>query len=444
MKDQFRNNRWKTSKALLERSRQSLAGGVSSPFRAKSPTPLFFKDGWGCRLQDVDDNVYIDYALGWGPNILGYRHPRIVEALKKVVDGPHTYGAQHELEYRVAERIQNLVPCAERVALTSSGSEAVQLALRLARAFTNREVVVKLEGHYHGWMDSTLLSYKPSTKEAGPANHPRVVPGSRGQVQNARENVRVRPWNRIDLLKEAFETEGSTIAAVILEPVLCNGGCILPLPGYLQSIKDLCQKHGALLIFDEVITGFRMAPGGAQAVYGVKPDLATLGKALGGGLPLSAVAGRQQIMELMFGGGVAFGGTFNGNPVSLAAAEATLEELCRDNGVLLAQANRVGQALMEGICRLSQECGVPLLTTGFGTAFALHFTSRTQLTEYRDILEDDGDLLAQFLLEALTEGIYLLPDGRMYVSTAHSEEDTKQTLEAFLRVLRKLGPPARS
>jgi glutamate-1-semialdehyde 2,1-aminomutase len=439
MKHQFGNDRWKTSRALLKRSRQSLAGGVSSPFRGKSPVPLFFKDGWGCRLKDVDDNVYIDYALGWGPNILGYGHPRIVETMKKVADGPYTYGAQHHLEYKVAERLQSIVPCAQRVAFTSSGSEAVQLALRLARAFTKREQILKLEGHYHGWMDSTLLSYKPSPQEAGPLTSAYAVLGSRGQVRNAVENVRVVSWNRVDVVQEALEREGPAIAAVILEPVLCNGGCLLPVPGYLQSLKNLCERHGALLIFDEIITGFRLALGGAQDHYGVTPDLATFGKAIGGGLPLSVVAGRQEVMELMFGGGVAFGGTFNGNPVSLAAAEATLEVLSHGNGAPLAQANRAGQALMNGIIGLGHKHGVRLLTTGFGVAFAVHFTSRTQLIDYRDTLDDNKDLLAHLLLEALAEGIHLLPDGRFYTSIVHSDEDITQTLDALDRAFTRLA-----
>jgi glutamate-1-semialdehyde 2,1-aminomutase len=422
----------------MQRAQKSLAGGVSSPFRANSPVPLFLKGGRGCRLQDVDNNEYIDYTLGWGPNILGYCHPKIVDAIRKAAEGPHTYGAQHELEYLVAEKIQKTVPCAERVAFTSSGSEAVQLALRLARAFTNRNLILKLEGHYHGWMDSVLLSYHPGSNEAGPSSRPHVVPGSRGQVPNAADNLRIRPWNQNELLEEAFEREGLSIAAVIMEPVLCNSGCILPLPGYLTEVKKLCQRYGALLIFDEIITGFRIAAGGAQAVYDVLPDLATFGKALGGGLPLSAVAGRKEILNLMFGGGVAFGGTFNGNVLSLAAADATLEELSGDSGALLVRANRIGQGLMQGIRKAAERYAVPVLITGFGTAFCLHHTSRAELTEYRDTFEDSRELLSQFLLLALAEGVYLLPDGRFYVSAVHSESDVKETLGKLEHVFRKL------
>src|SRR5262245_61644771 len=194
--------KWDRSKALLERARQSLAGGVSSPFRAKAPVPLYFEDGCGPRLRDVDGNEYIDYQLAWGPMILGYAHPAMVERLRRAVEKPLSYGAQHEIEISVAEKIQSMVPCAERVAFTSSGSEAVQLAHRLARAFTGRPLILKFEGHYHGWIDSALLSYKPQLEQAGPADAPNVVPGSRGQVENAAANTVVAPWNRLDVLEQ--------------------------------------------------------------------------------------------------------------------------------------------------------------------------------------------------------------------------------------------------
>ena len=426
-------DRWPTSRALLERAQQSLTGGVSSPFRAKFPVPLYFRDGCGSRLEDVDGNRYIDYTLAWGPLILGHRYPRLVEAVRAQAGRPHIYGAEHELEYLVSEKIQALVPCAERVAFCSSGSEAVQLALRLARAFTGRNLVLKFEGHYHGWMDSVLLSYHPGAGQAGPLDRPQVVIESRGQVANSADNVLVAAWNRVEDLERIFRERGSDIAAVIMEPVLCNSGCLLPQPGYLEGVQALCRQHGALLIFDEVITGFRMSLAGAQGFYGILPDLATFGKALAGGLALSAVAGRREIMELMMNGGVAFGGTFNGNPLSLAAARACLEELSAEEGAALARANRAGETLMEGLRKLAGEQRVPVVITGFGAAFALHFTRRSELQHYRDTLEDDRALLARFLLGALEEGIYLLPDGRMYVSAAHSQQDVAETLAALGR-----------
>jgi len=422
-----------TSHQMLERARRSLAGGVSSPFRTAFPVPLYFADGHGVRLRDVDGNLYIDYALAWGPMILGYGHPALVEAMRGAAARPHCFGEEHELEIRVAEKIQQLVPCAERVAFTSSGSEAVQLALRLARAFTGRNLILKFEGHYHGWMDSALVSYHSSREKIGSLEKPNVVLGSAGQVANAADNVIVAPWNRPEILEEVFARHGRQIAAAIMEPVLCNSGCLMPLDGYLRQALEVCRRHGALMIFDEVITGFRMSLAGAQGYYGVTPDLATFGKAVAGGLPLSIVAGRRDIMEQMYGGGVAFGGTFNGNPVSLAAADTTLSELSRDSGALLEQANQRGRRLMADLRAAAARRGIPLTITGFGTAMSLHFTSRSELIDYRDTLDDDQPTLQRILRRVLEEGIHLLPDGRLYVSAAHTDGDIEETIAAFDR-----------
>ena len=256
--------------------------------------PLYYTGGKGARLFDVDGNEYIDYQLAWGPNILGYCHPKMVEAMRARAEQPYSFGAQHELEIAVAERIQSMVPCAERVAFTSSGSETVQLAHRLARAFTGRPLILKFEGHYHGWMDTALHSHHATLEEMGPLDRPRVAPGSAGQSANASENIVVAPWNRPEILELILERHAGNVAAIIMEAVLCNSGCVMPRPGYLEATQELARKHGALLIFDEVITGFRIAPGGAQSHFGVVPDLATFGKAIAGGVPLSAVAGRKR------------------------------------------------------------------------------------------------------------------------------------------------------
>ncbi len=299
---------------------QSLAGGVSSPVRATAPMSLYYKGGKGARLFDVDGNEYIDYQLAWGPNILGYCHPKMVEAMRSRAGQPYTFGAQHPLEIGVAERIQSMVPCAERVAFTSSGSGPWCRLPAGTQAFTGRPLILKFEGHYHGWMDTALHSHHAALEEMGPLDNPRVAPGSAGQTANASENIVVAPWNRLEILEQILERHAGKVAAIIMEAVLCNSGCIMPRPGYLEATQELARKHGALLIFDEVITGFRIALGGAQSHFGVVPDLATFGKAIAGGVPLSAVAGRKEIMEQMFTGGVVFGGTFNGNPVSLTSA----------------------------------------------------------------------------------------------------------------------------
>ena len=434
------NGKWARSQEMLERSRQSLAGGVSSPFRAKAPVPLFFEDGKGCRLWDVDQNEYIDYQLAWGPMILGYSHPRMVECLRKQVEKPLSYGAQHELEILVAEQIQSMVPCAERIAFTSSGSETVQLAQRLARACTGRRKILKFEGHYHGWMDGALHSYKPQPEETGPMQEPRVVPGSKGQVANAADNIVVAPWNRPDILSDILEAHSGEIAAIFMEPVLCNSGCLMPEAGYLEAVRDLARKHSCLLVFDEVITGFRIHPGGAQKHFGITPDLATFGKAVGGGVPLSVVAGRADIMEMMFHGGVVFGGTFNGNPFSLAGAHVCLDELSREDGAALRHANSMGERLKEGLRSLARQYDVPLNVTGFGTAFYLHFNSGPEPRQYRDTLSDDRTRLQQFLHAAMSEGVILVPDGRAYVSTAHQASDIDETLGKLEKAFASIRP----
>lgn len=433
------NEKWKTSVELLERARRSLAGGVSSPFRAKAPVPLYFRHGCGSHLIDEDGNEYIDYALAWGPAILGHCYPKLVEALAEQARRPVAYGAQHRLEIEVAERFQVAVPCAERLIFTSSGSEAVQCAWRLARAFTGRNRIVKFEGHYHGWFDSVLISYKPPADRVGPLEAPNAVLESRGQVPNSVDNVIVLPWNRADLLEKTFEQRGEEIAAVIMEPVLCNSGCLMPAPGYLETAREITRRHGALLIFDEVITGFRIGPGGAQGHFGVTPDLATFGKAAGGGLPLSVIAGRKDILDLLYTGGVAYGGSFNGNPVSLTGAKVALEELTRDGGALLEHANRIGRMLMSGIATAAQEAGIDLAVCGFGAAFAIHFTKKSELVDYRDTLADDRARLATFIRLALEEGIYLLPDGRFYVSVVHTEQDAEYTVQAVRRVFQRIA-----
>ena len=432
--EQTLENRWRKSREMFARAQGSLAGGVSSPFRAKFPVPLYFADGCGPRLVDVDGNEYIDYALAWGPSILGYRHPSVVAAVTRAAAGPHIYGEEHELEILVAEKIQSLVPCAERVAFCSSGSEACQLMMRLARAVTNRPLILKFEGHYHGWMDTALWSHHPKRAQLGPREAPDPVPESRGQLPLSAMSIVVRPWNDASLVEDAFSTHPDQIAGVMMEPVNCNSGGILPRGGYLPQVREICSRHGALLLFDEVITGFRMAPGGAQSYYGVTPDIATFGKAVAGGVALSVVAGKREIMEQLFDG-VSFGGTFNGNPISLAGAHASLEEIARDDGAVLQHAWETGDSLIAGIRAIVRDRGVKLLVSGFGSAFCVHFTERTELREYRDVLDDDFAALGKFLYALLAEGIHCLPDGRFYLSAMHGTREVEETLQAIARIL---------
>ena len=432
------SDKYATSRALLERARRSLAGGVSSPFRAKLPVPLYCANGQGSRLTDVDGNEYIDYALAWGPLILGHRHPELVKAMRRQADLPHNYGAQHMLEIDVAEKIQELVPCVERMTFTSSGSEAVHVTCRLARAATKRPLILRFEGHYHGWFDSILWSYRATAEQLGPAGAPLAVAGSQGQPANEAQNLLIAGWNDLDALEALFAQHGDQIAAVITEPILCNSGGIVPKPGFLEGLREITKRYGTLLVFDEVITGFRVGLGGAQKLYGVTPDLATFGKAIAGGATLSALGGRQDILE-MLGNGVAFGGSFNGNPVALACAEATIRTLSRDDGAPLKHAERLGEKLKAGIRQAAKDAGLEVLVTGHGVCFWLHFTSASGIGNYRDTFADRRDLLDRYLRLMLDEGIYLLPEGRMYVSAVHTEEDVEQTLAAVRRVFAQLA-----
>ncbi len=434
----IKTDRYSRSREMLARAAQSLTGGVSSPFRAKAPVPLFFADGQGSRLRDVDGNEYIDYALAWGPLILGHRHPELVTAMERAAVHPHNYGAQHALEAEVSERVQRMVPCAERVAFTCSGSEAVAAVWRLARGFTGRHRILRFEGHYHGWHDAELISYRPAAERMGPAEAPCPTLDSRGQVANSVENVVVAPWNDVAALERIFARYGSEIAAVMTEPVLCNSGCLMPEREFLTALNRIPREHGALLIFDEVITGFRMSTGGAQLLFGITPDLASFGKAIAGGVTLSAFAGRKEIMEGMLSG-VAYGGTFNGNPMAMAAAQATLDVLAAEDGAALRHANRMGELLQAGIAAAASELRIALHIAGFGAAFSLHFTQHETLRTYRDTLADDKEKLNRFLRAALDEGLYLLPDGRIYVSAAHTERDVTETVSAMRRVMAGLG-----
>ena len=287
-------------------------------------------------------------------------------------------------------------------------------------------------------MDSALVSYHPQANEVGPWESPARVASSKGQVPNAVENVVVAPWNSLEAVERVFDSRGGEIAAVVMEPVLCNSGCILPQPGYLGGVREIAHRHGALFMLDEVITGFRLSLGGAQQYFGVTPDLATFGKAVAGGLALSGVAGRAEILEMTLDGGVAFGGSFNGSPIVLAGAHATLGVLSADDGAALKQAHRVGERLIEGIREKAKRRGLAVLVSGFGTAFAIHFTPRTELREYRDLFDDSADMLKRLVVALLQEGVYILPDGRLYVSVVHSEQDAAETIAAFDRALARL------
>jgi glutamate-1-semialdehyde 2,1-aminomutase len=407
-----------------ERSSRTLAGGVSSSMRrAAKPYPLFFDHGSGSRVTDVDGNSYLDYGLAWGPLILGHAHPLVVEAVQRQAKRAMTFGAQHDLEFEVAELLNRTIPCADLVAYANSGTEIVQVALRLARAVTGRKKYLKFEGHYHGWSDEALVAYHP------PASDAFERPSAVGAGQVPHDHVIVAEWNNREHVERIFAEHAAEISAIICEPLLSNSGSIPPAPGFLDFLREISRRYGALLIFDEVITGFRIDLGGAQGRWGVTPDLATYAKAVGGGVPLSVLAGRAEFMLRIASGEVIHAGTLNGNPLSLAAARATIEVLAADNGCVYPGLRARADRLRRGIEGALNDAGVPVVTSGDGPVFHVSFMEAAP-SNYRDTLRARADLYADFAMGLLDQGVLTLPDGRWYVSTAHSDDDIDCTLEA--------------
>jgi glutamate-1-semialdehyde 2,1-aminomutase len=416
------------SRERFERAQLSLAGGVSTALRRSAkPHPLYFERGEGARVRDVDGNTYIDYGLAWGPLILGHAPPAVVRAVQQRLSTGFTFGAQHDLEFEVAEKLTQIIPCADLVCFANSGTEIVQIALRLARAVTGRPRYVKFEGHYHGWDDSVLVSYHPTREQAANGG---PVPVGKGQ--RAHTDVLVAEWNDLAGLKAIFDRHAGEISAVICEPLLCNTFCISPEPGFLAALRRLTEATGALLIFDEVITGFRIDLRGAQGFYGITPDLATYAKAVGGGMPLSVLAGKRQYMELIAAGQVVHAGTLNGNPLALAAADASLDMLTQPG--VYDRLRAAAERLRSGLEREFHAAGLPVITSGEGPVFHVSFMDRAA-RNYRDTLAADGALYTQFAVALLDEGVLVLQDGRWYVSTAHDDAVIDETLAAVRRVL---------
>lgn len=425
--------------ALYERAKAALAGGVSSNFRlGGQPAPLFFERGEGPYLFDVDGNRYVDYVLGMGPCILGHAPPSVVERVAASLAQGQLYAGQHRAEVALAERLQALVPCAELVRFGSSGSEVVQAALRLARAATGRRLVVKFEGHYHGWFDSILVSVHPPLEPEAPAalELPKHLP-SAGQSVAAAQDVAVLPWNDLYAVQRFLEEHAHQTAAIIMEAMLCNTGVIHPRPGYLEGVRALCDRYGVVLIFDEVITGIRVAPGGAQALLGVTPDLATFAKALGGGFPIAAFAGRRAIMELAGSGAALHGGSYNGNVPSVVAALATLDALAADDGRAYRQMAARGERLIAGLREHAARLGVPLHVQGLGTVFNTAFlragsdSAQAEITDYRSFQRaTDAEALRRFLRLLQDRGVRVTSRGTWFLSTAHGDAEIEVTLAA--------------
>ena len=415
---------WPKSTEALARSKKSLAGGVSSGMRASmQPQPLFFDRGLGSQLWDVDGNQYTDYVLGWGPVLVGHSHPRVVEAVTAQLAKGQTFGAGHHLEYTVAEKFLAMSPGAERVRWSNTGTDADQIALRFARAFTGRQHVLKFAGHYHGWHDSVLISYRGE----GVADGGAPILGSRGQSKAAISDMRIARWNDIDSVKAILLNPDNEVAAVVAEPVLCNSGVIEASPGFLEELRELCTATGTVLIFDEVITGFRMALGGTVESTGITPDLAVYAKAMAGGFSLAAVAGRADILD-QIDQGVVHSGTYNGNPIVLAAANAVLDILTETNPYRAM--SQKAEALAEGLTKSLAAHGIvgsahnvgPLLQVALGV---------TEVTTLEQYLAADWGLYDRLSAELVRRGQFVMPGGRWFLSTEHTDEDIQGSVAAF-------------
>ncbi|MCR8726043.1 aspartate aminotransferase family protein [Frigidibacter sp. ROC022] len=412
------------SREAIARNGQWLAGGVSSNFRLNiSPTPLVIESGNGARLTDIDGNSLIDYYLGMGPMILGHKPPALVEAVTAQIQKGILYAGTTEIEAEAARLVCEMVPSAERMRFACSGSEAIQAALRIARAHTGRERVVKFEGHYHGWFDNVLWSVAPPADWLASHNDPAPFAGSQGQLASAAEAISVLPWNDLAAL-EARLAKGD-IAAVIMEPAMCNAGAIHPAPGYLEGVREACSRTGTILIFDEVITGFRLAPGGAQELFGVTPDLSTFGKAIANGFPVAAVVGRADLLELC-AGRVLHGGTYNAQPIAMAATAATLRQL---TPALYAGIAENGTRLMEGLKRIFADAGVTASIVGFPQVFHIGLGLDAPAKSYRDLLKLNRTGYVALANELVHRGVRVLERGAWFMSCEHGPEVVDETLE---------------
>ncbi|WP_190812968.1 aspartate aminotransferase family protein [Saccharopolyspora pogona] len=419
------------SRRYMDRAREVIPRGVSSARRAAlRPTPLAFVRASGSRITDVDGNEYLDYVAGYGPMLLGHQPHSVFDAVREQLAAGVLYGGQHEAEAELAERIVRLVPSAEMVLLSVTGSEAAQAALRLARAATGRRAIVKFEGHYHGWLDPVTANTPGSPVGSGPAPRPVAVPDH----SVVGPEVLVCPWNDAEALADLLERHGFEVAAVIMEAVAVNGGNLFADDGYLAEARRLCDRYGCLLVFDEVVTGFRLALGGAQQRLGVVPDLTVLAKALGSGFPISAVAGRAEVMRVAEGR-VAHAGTYNGNALSVVAANATLDVLEAKRDVIYPLLERLSGELTAGINERADRHGVPLRATRAGSVIRLHWDAPDPVRGYADVLAGRTEPLRELAESLVRNGVHARENGLWYVSAAHTEEDVARTLAAVDRAL---------
>jgi len=411
-----------------------LPGGVNSPVRAfgaVEATPLFIERAAGSKVYDIDGNEYIDYVGSWGPMILGHAHPNVIEAIRSAAQKGTSFGAPTLAETALAEKIAAAFDSIDKVRLTSSGTEAVMTAIRLARAYTQRDLIIKMAGCYHGHSDSLLVAAGSGVAEAG-------IASSAGVPDALAKLTIVIPYNDIDAAKAAFNKHKGKIAAVLVEPVAANMGVVPPVAGFLQTLRELCSRNDAILIFDEVITGFRLARGGAQELFGVKADLTCLGKIIGGGLPIGAVGGRADIMDLLAPAGPVYqAGTLSGNPIATAAANATLEVLLEKDCYQKLESSAA--ILQAGLTKAAKQAGIPITINRVGSIMSCFFTDKP-VRNFADVQATNIKQFKRFFAEMLKQGIYLAPSAyeAMFVSLAHTKEDIEKTIVAAQNSFRKV------
>lgn len=419
------------SESYMRRARQVIPRGVNSSRRAMlRPTPLVFAGAKGSRITDIDGNEYVDYVAAYGPTLLGHQPAQVIDAVRRQLSAGILYGGQHEAESELAERIIRMVPSAEMVLLSVTGSEADQGAIRIARAATGRRKIVKFEGHYHGWIDPMTANGPGSPVGTGPAPRPVIT----GDFNVVGPEILVCPWNDEGALASLLSRHGSEIAAVIMEPFAVNGGNLWAENGYLAAARRLCDQHGCLLIFDEVVTGFRLAPGGAQQLVGVTPDLTVLAKALGSGFPISAVAGSEDVMSVAEDI-IGHAGTYNGNVLSVVAANATLEVLETDQDSIYPRLERLSRELAEGIEDAAARHGAPLQALRAGSIIRLHWDAPRPVRTYADSLAGLSGPLRDLSEHIVRNGVHARENGLWFVSAAHTDEDLNRTLAAVDKAL---------
>jgi glutamate-1-semialdehyde 2,1-aminomutase len=431
------------SAAWVDRALRVLPDGVSSPVRGRgvfSPYPFYVDRAQGSRVFDVDGREYLDTVMAFGPVILGHAHPDVTRAVQEQATRGLIYGTCTPLEVEVAERITSMVPGVDLVRFVPSGTEATMHAIRVARGYTGKPKILKFEGHYHGNHDQVLVSVTPPLEVAGTEQSPVPIPVGSGIPPEHHAHTLVAVWNDLEAVERIIRRHRHELAAVITEPIMANKGFIPPDPGYLQGLERTCRENDVLFILDEVITGFRMAPGGAQQVYGLRPDLCTFAKAMANGAPIGAFAGRRAVMQVLEGGKVRHAGTYNASPLCLAAARATLDALAADGGDVYQRLDRLGQTLIRGLRDVVARCGAPIVVQGHGSMLQLYVTRLGSIRTYRDAMTTDRGGFSRFAHAMIRRGVFVHPDvfEHWFLSAAHTEADVARILEAAEDAIRTM------